>query len=258
MSYVDQSVDSSQWQDKFDTIREYILLSLGWPMVRVELEDRHITLAIIEAVTKWYKKSGTVEYACRTVAPTGTTGNEVLIPADIRPVTIRDVIFMPELVDTFSRGLITSGDEDDLGRYVFPVQGWMNILDNFDMVGYYLFTQKLEDFRKMLGIDKMWEIVGGKKIILYPAGARFTMVGILYRELPGDEEIETEQWIKEWALAKAKHMLGTVRSKMSGFQVAGGNVSADADSLKSEAKEEMALLNAELDSYQRPLPIMQC
>lgn len=254
MSYIDQRVDSPQYAGKFQVIKDYVLMSLGWPMVRVELEDRHITLAIIEAITMWYKKSGTVEYDLRVVAP---DGNIVAVPDDIRPVTIRDVIFAPEMVDTFSRGLIMSGDEDDIGRYVFPVQGWMNLLDNFDMVGYYLFTQKLEDFRKLLGIEKMWDFQGPRNIVLFPAGAKFSQVGILYRAVPEDIEIEAEQWIKEWALAKSKHMLGTVRSKMSGFQVAGGNVSSDGDALKAEAKEEMAALRQELDSYQRPLPIMQ-
>ncbi len=255
MGYVEQRVDHPSYAGKYQVIKDYVLMSLGWPMVRVELEDRHIMLAIIEAITKWYKKAGTVNYSMRVVGVDG--GNLVTIPDDIRPMTIVDVIFMPQIVDTFSRGLIMSGDEDDIGRYVFPIQGWMNLLDNFDIVGYYLYTQKLEDFRKTLGIEKMWDFQGERQIVLFPAGATETQVGLLYRTVPEDAEIEAEQWIKEWALAKSKHMLGTVRSKMSGFQVAGGNVSSDGDALKAEAKEEMAALMAELDSYQRPLPIMQ-
>ena len=75
--------------------------------------------------------------------------------------------------------------------------------------------------------------------------------------VPETEEIEAEQWIREYALAKAKHMLATVRGKLTGFQVAGGSLSGDADTLRSEAKEEMATLKAELDQLQRPLPLLQ-
>lgn len=253
MSYVDLRVDSPAYQGKFQVIKDYILLSLGWPMIRIELEDRHLMLAILDAVNLWYKKAGTNEYSYRIVAP---TLNIIPIPSDIRPSTIRDVLFNPQLVDSFARGLIMSGDEDELGKYVFPTQGFNNLLANFDMVGYFLFTQRMEDFKKMVGIDRSWDIMNGE-IHLYPAAAHFQEAAIMYRTLPEEAEIEAEQWIREWALAKSKHMLATVRGKMTGFQVAGGNLSGDADTLRSEAKEEMAALKIELDSYQRPLPIFQ-
>ena len=124
-------------------------------------------------------------------------------------------------------------------------------------MSYYLFTQRLEDFKKLVGIDRSWEIMNGQ-IHLFPASATFEQVGILYRRIPEDAELEAEQWIKEYALAKAKHILGTVRGKMSGFQATGGNFSGDAAELKAEAKEEMTALRTELDLLQRPLGILQC
>jgi hypothetical protein len=253
MSHVNLRVDAPEYKGKFQAIKDYILFSLGWPMVRVELEDRHLTLAIIDAITLWYKKAGYIEYNYRIAIP---NGNIVPIPADIRPVTIRDILFNPQLVDSFSRGLVMSGDEDELGKYVFPMQGFNNLLANFDMVGYYMFTQRLDDFRKIVGIDRWWDIMNGQ-IHLYPAAASFPEIAIVYRALPEEAEIESENWIREYALAKAKHMLATVRGKLTGFQVAGGNLSGDADTLRSEAKEEMAALRTELDSLQRPLPLLQ-
>lgn len=254
MSYVEQRVDGPSYTGKFQPIKDYILFSLGYPLVRIELEDRHLTLAIIDAITLWYKKAGTIEYSYRKVIP---NGNIVTIPADIRPVTIKDVLFQPTLVDSFNRGLIMSGDEDVLGKYVFPQQSFNNLLDNFDMVGYFMFTQRLEDFKKIVGIDRFWDIMNGQ-IMLYPAEASFSEVAIVYRALPEEIEINSEQWIKEYALAKAKHMLATVRGKMTGFQAAGGNLAGDADTLRSEAKEEMQNLRQELDGLQRPLAIFQC
>ena len=253
MSYIDQKVDSPQYVGKFQTIKDYILLSLGWPMIRVELEDRHLMLAIIDAMTLWYKKAGTVEYNYRVVYP---STNLVDIPPDIRPSTIQSVLFQPTLVDSFARGLIMSGDEDELGKYVFPQAGFNNLLENFDMVGYFMFTQRLADFQKMVGIDRSWDILNGQ-IVLFPAGAVYQEVAIVYRAVPEEIEFQSEQWIKEYALAKAKHMLATVRGKMTGFSIAGGNLSGDADVLRTEAKEEIAALRVELDLLQRPLPLMQ-
>lgn len=253
MSYVDLKPDSPAHTGKFQTIKDYILLSLGWPTIRVELEDRHLVLAILDAINLWYKKAGTIEYDFRVVEP---TKNIIPIPDDIRPSTIKEVLFNPQLVDSFARGLIMSGDEDELGKYVFPQAGFNNLLENFDMVGYFMFTQRLEDFKKMVGIDRSWDIMNGE-IHLYPAQALFREAAIVYRALPIEREIESEQWIREWSLAKSKHILATIRGKMTGFQIAGGNLAGDADVLRSEAKQEMADLRIELDLLQRPLFIMQ-
>lgn len=252
MSYVNQNVNAPEYTGKFQTTKDYILYSLGWPLIRVELEDSHLTLAIVEAVTLWYKRSGLVNYSVEVVTP---NENIVDIPDGLNPNTIKDVLFNPGLMDSFSRGLVMAGDEDVLGKYVFPQHSFNNLLDNFDMVGYYLFTQRLEDFRKLVGIDRTWEILN-KQIALYPAGASFDKVGIVYRAVPEDIALESEEWIKRYALAKAKHMLATVRGKLSGFDVTGGNIGADADTLRSEAKEEMAELKEELNLQQMPLPFM--
>lgn len=252
MSYINQNVNAPEYAGKFQVVKDYILLSLGWPLIRVELEDQHLTLAIIDAITKWYKRSGTIEYSLEIVTP---QNGIIDIPPHINPVTIKEVIFNPNLMDSFAKGLVMAGDEDAFGKYVFPQAGFNNLLSNFDMVGYYLFTQRLEDFKKLVGIDRTWERQGGK-IILYPQGADFATAGIVFRKVPEEIELVSEDWIKRWSLAKSKHMLATVRGKLSGFETSGGNIAGDYADLRSEAKEEMTELMEELNLHQMVLPIM--
>ena len=249
--YVSQVI--SDYNDRFSNIKDFVLYSLGWPVIKVELTPEALNIAIMDAVTKYYDRAA-MPLAMRLV--TVEDGNVVTIPTDIKPSKIENVIFPEEIVDSFSRAMMVTGTEDALGKYVIPLQSWDSLLQNFDMVGYMMFLMRLEDFKKLVGIDRTWDIANGK-LHLYPVAARMQQCGIVYKDNMSDEEMESEIWVRNWALAKAKHMLGTIRSRMSGFQVGGGNIGVDGDALKAEAKEEMGALEEELRGLQKPLPIMQ-
>jgi len=251
MSYISQTI--SDYKDRFQDLRNYILYSLGYPVVRVELTDEFLSIAIIDAVTRYYSRAAhDVNFVVVDVDDSDRTAE---IPSDIKSSMIEEVVFPIEVIDAYSRGIFAGTTEDILGKFVIPQEGWHNILDNFDMVGYYLFLQRMEDFRKLVGIDQHWDITNGK-IYCYPADANIEKVGIVYKAQKSDLSLETTNWIKDWALAKTKHMLGTIRGKMSAFQTAGGNIAADGDALKAEAKEEMRELTEKLNGLQKPLPFM--
>lgn len=251
MSYISQNVND--YTNRFANLRMHILYSLGYPLTRVELTEQHIDIAIIDALTRYYDRAA-YDLDMRIV-PVGAD-NVVPIPQDINPIKIENVIFNASVVDSFTRGMFVAGTEDALGKYVLPQYSWNNLLDQFDMVGYYLFLKRMEDFKDLVGIERHWEILNGK-IYLFPVDAELEQIGIVYRRVESDTEVETNVWIKDWALAKAKHMLGTIRSKMSGFTTAGGNIAADGDALKTEAKEEMTALLEQLNGLQKPLPLLQ-
>ena len=251
MSYISQHIDD--YNDRFADTREYILYSLGWPVVEVHLTNEHLSMAIMDAVSKYYDRAASdLTITVADVEP----GNEVTIPSTIKGSKIENVIFPGEVIDNFARGMFVAGTEDAFGKYVIPQQSWTNILDNFDMVGYYMFLRRMEDFKKLVGIDRHWDIVNGK-IQVYPATASITKIGIVSKAEFSDESLETSEWVKEWSLAKAKHVLGTIRSRMSGFTVAGGNIATDGEAMRTEANEEMNQLKEKLANLQKPLPFMQ-
>jgi hypothetical protein len=251
MSYISQSL--ADYNNRFKDLKDYILYSLGWPVVRVELVPEHLNLAIMDAVTLYYDKAAN-DVDCVIVS--AINDGIVDIPEGIKPQMIENVIFQQNLIDGFAKGMYISGTEDALGKYVLPFQSWQTILDNFDMVGYYSYLMRLEDFKKALGIDRTWDIMNGK-IYLYPRDVQHDRVGIVYKSTFSDEILETEWWIKEYSLARAKFLLGMIRRKMSGFQTAGGNIANDGADLVNEAKEEMTVLKEKLDKLQKPLPILQ-
>jgi hypothetical protein len=55
-----------------------------------------------------------------------------------------------------------------------------------------------------------------------------------------------KQWIRRFALAICKEMLGQIRGKFSTVPIPGENVTLNADALLSQAKEEMAALREEM------------
>lgn len=252
--YISQNVNSTIYQNRFENIKNYILYNLGYPVIRVELTEQHLLLSIIEAVGLFYKNAA-MAYGYRVVPV--EDDNMVSIPEDINKERIVDVVFPLGVLDTFQRSIAGGGGiTDDTGMYAITTHEYGQLLENFDMVSWYLYQQRLEDFKKLASYDFGWEILNNK-IVLYPVRRLIPHVGIVFQQLPTDQELDNEQWIKDWAYARAKHILGTIRSKLSAYNAAGMNIAPDGDALKSEAKEEMTTLKEELMRLQRPMPFMQ-
>jgi len=55
-----------------------------------------------------------------------------------------------------------------------------------------------------------------------------------------------KQWIKKYALALCKELLGTIRSKYASVPIPGGDVSMDGDTLRNEAASEKETLVTQL------------
>jgi hypothetical protein len=63
-----------------------------------------------------------------------------------------------------------------------------------------------------------------------------------------DNELYESQWVEDYALAMTKHTLGLIRRKFANFSALGNQgTSLDGDSLVSEAREEMEKLSDDLD-----------
>lgn len=254
MSFINQNPEATEYENLFTNVKNYILHSLGYPVVRVELTNSQLIQCIIHAVSK-YQEYAAEDYAVRIASP---SGNEVTIPDDINKRYISDVIFSGSFMDSFTKGFAMGGYEQvlggviPLGQYGFSRSN--NILSNFQLTEYYMYLQKMEDFKKIVGIKKHFEIIGDT-IYLFPAGQSFPTVGILYKDTLSEEEVEQITWIKDYALARAKMILGTIYAKMSALSSTGANV-VNSD-LKAEGRAEATQLEEDLMLMQRPLPFMQ-
>lgn len=239
----------------FENIKNYILHSLGYPLVRVELTEEHIHLAIIDAIQLYFDYAA-MDYAITIVIP---VDNIVEIPANIDPKRIVDIIFDD---NSFGPGGGAIGGNIlgalKVGGTVFVQDGSnvQNYIQSFDYVQYYRWLQKLEDMKEVFGIDKHWEIINNQ-IHLFPSDETFQTVGIYHANMPLLEKMETETWIREYALARSKVFLGTIWRKLSGISFPGGATQLNGGELISEGKEEMDKLREQLLQKRRPLPFLQ-
>ena len=167
---------------------------------------------------------------------------------------IRDVIFPQQDLDAYSRGFGTQ-IADDFGVYTMNSASAQLLID-FDMTRYYMYLSRLEDFRNITGTKPGYTFLNGG-IQITPADLSVNEVGILFKAMPSDNDLDQQYWIKEYAMARTMHMLGMVRSKFSGFQAANSNIAADGEALKTEAKETMAKLLTDLGQMREPLPILK-
>lgn len=244
------------WQSpNFDDIRAYILYSLGWPNVRIELQDVQLNVAVHDAISKFLKYGYGQHHIDMKVVMVDAQGFADLPPEVGSPAMVKDIIFMSKTLDT---GLATDilGEHAVFG-FVKGTYDFYSLTDfTFDLSKYVLWRRNLEDANDVLGLKKSWEIINDK-IKVYPTRSFDidNQVGVLYSTVPTIDEIESDDWIREYALNKAKHILGTIRGKFSGFSAPGGQAQTDGEALKTESSQRMTELIDEL-KLNRPAPPM--
>lgn len=246
---VDQDVHNPKYGKAFQGLKNYILYNLGWPLIKIELTDEHLTVCCIEAVQKFYHYDAH-DYGLEVVNV--DDNNIVKIPSHISKRNIVDVIFEGDSINQGIGGLDSSTMK--LG-FVFPSDVQDSLLAEFDVAKYYLYLQELEDIKKVLQIHRHWDIVNDE-IVLHPQEADFTQVGILYGKVPELKDCEQEPWIKKYSLGLAKIILGNVRRKLTSLQ-AGGSLQLDGAEQVSEGQAMVDKLDEELMTRMRPLPLMQ-
>lgn len=260
--YINQDINN--YINRFNNLRSWILYNLGYPLIRVELTQEHLTMAILDAITVYHKYMA-IDYNFITVP---ATENPMDIPNDplsnpIGPINkemIVDIIYPASFFDSLGAGLVAGGYVGEFEGSVLPIFGYadgmLNVIKNFDLTKYYAYLQKLEDIKHIVGLEKVWEIVNNK-IQIFPTHIQLEYIGILYKGRLTDAEIEEQDWIKKYALARAKIILGTIRSKLSGINAANMNLGADGEALKSEGKEEITALEEFIRQSGRPMPFLQ-
>lgn len=119
--------------------------------------------------------------------------------------------------------------------------------------------QSNETARRVIGAEFNWLIRPDRKIIF--SGSRWgaAHVFVEYKAPVGNIEQLSERdhdLIKRYALAWARHMLGTIRSKYDSVPGAQGPARMDGPELKAEAKEDIERLNEEIINTAMPMPIV--
>ncbi len=233
----------------YNEIINFIRRKLGHPAVMVELLEEHYVEAITEAINKW-------ALLC------GDSTNRIVKEwyLEINPGHTQYAIEDPDFDFVLDFATKT---QNVLG--VAGADGWLlywNSAENRgffrDIADFYIQYGFMDMAKRTIGAEKSYEIIttpNGKKIHIYPSPTTKEWAYIRYAVKPNINNIsEWTQWIKDYALAVAKEILGRIRSKYAdGYPVAmnsgGGLVRLDGERLLEESTRDIALLKEESASW---------
>jgi hypothetical protein len=222
-----------------EQIKDYCMLMLGAPVVKLELDVQNLDFAVDQAMKVFEDYAGR-EYFQYYVF-NSTPGQSVYqMPPEvgiIRNVFYREVgdyaFQASDLGGAIPIEYYTGASGSILGGMIDPVQPVYG-----KMGEWVLYKQYQQMYSRTSSALGGWEFLGGlNSIKLYPVPYRVQKVMVHYLQKSKDWG-EVTQAIQEGALTYAKEQLGRIRSKYQNVPGAGGSVAMDGQSLLQEARED--------------------
>ena len=241
-NYLDFSVQT------IEEFKEWILVSLGHPLITVELHDLQLTQAINNALEIYTK-----------YAPQDEEYVAVNLSGYVEDV---GVTLPSNVVSVFSLDDVSTGLNGDVNRLFSVPNSMLNagyIAIPFNTAGYgwvnwELWNQNLDMIKRMVGGGFQYEYRNRDKLLtLYPDPIKESVDGWIVlgvNVIRSDDMNYGEEWVKRYALAEAKIILGTIRGKYNGVQMLGGG-NLDT-SVKQEGISERDTLFDEIQRKQGP------
>ena len=230
-------------------IKRYILNSLGDPVVNVELAEEQLNEAINQAIDE-YLATGAFETAYAQLPVDNQSSNVFDLPEDAG--TVKNVVFnIP-----FETAAGSTQDIFSFAVYASPFgPNYTNFVHAAGNLG--VFFEYLQNRNRVIGNDITFKVVNGQ-LYVWPIPRNAPSILIEYSKNSfgvedKDQNISLSnqwgiQWIRNYALAVSKGMLGKVRGKFS--QVSGGpgseSQTLNSAELVAESKEEITALKEQL------------
>ena len=235
---------TQQKQEIFD----YINSMLGGGMVDVELDPVHYETALKKALTRFRQKSDNSVEESYLFLPTVIDQNSYILPEEV--VEVRKL---------FRRSIGSRTGGGDGGTLFEPFNmAYTNtyLLSSSNMGGlatYEMFAGYQELVGRMFGsfIEFKWNTTTKELLLLQRPRAEEELLLYVYNYRPDSELLKDYlaiQWIKDYALATAKMMLGEARSKFATIAGPQGGSTLNGEALKAEAQAEMEKLEQEVST----------
>ena len=219
---------------------------LGDGMVDVELDPKHYETALDLAVDRYRQRSSNANEEATLFLSLIEDTNEYTLPNEVI-----------EVRETFRRAL---GSDNQSGVDVDPFElAYTNLY--FLQAGrigglttWEAFSQYQETVGRLFGnkINFTWDTVTKKlTIVRRPRHTETILLQVYMRRT--DETLFTDPysqpWLRDYALAQCKMMLGEARSKFGSLPGAQGGVTLNGADLKAEAQSTMDRLEEEIRNY---------
>ena len=229
------------------TLKKEVQLLLGDQMIEVELDDEHLNLAIKTAIDKIRQRTtGGVEesHVFFTLQP---DQNIYTMPEEV-----------VEVEKLFRRGVganSTGGTNFDPFEAAFSNIYLLQAGRTGGLATWDFFAQYQETIGRVFGseINFIWKPSSHElELIRRPTAEEDVMAKVWMTKPEGYllTDTYTGPWIREYATAKAKLMLGEARSKFpGGLPGPGGSVLLNGEQIKSEGAAEIEKLEMELQNF---------
>ena len=228
-------------------LSKQIQLLLGDQMVEVELDEEHLNLAITMAVERVRQRTtGGVEegHVFITMQP---DQNVYTLPDEIQ-----------EVEKLYRRGVganSTGGTNFDPFEAAFSNIYLLQAGRTGGLATWDFFAQYQETIGRVFGseINFIWESSTHKLTIIRRPTAEEDVMCKVWMAKPENiiiEDVYTKVWVREFALAQAKIMLGEARDKFpGGLPGPAGSVLLNGQQLKTEAYADLERLEMELQNF---------
>jgi hypothetical protein len=229
-------------------VYDYIHNMLGGGMVDVELDPVHYETALDKALSRYRQRNENSTEESYFFMPTIVDQNTYTLPKEI--LEVRRI---------FRRSIGSRTGGGDGGSIFEPFNlAYTNtyLLAGSNLGGlatYDFFSQFQELVGRMFGsfIEFNWNRTRHILTILQRPRAEETLLLECYNYRPDDQLLSdymAKVWIRDYALAISKMMLGEARSKFATIAGPQGGGQLNGDALKSEAQAEMEKLEQEIST----------
>jgi hypothetical protein len=231
-------------------LKRYILLKLGSPLLTVELCDEHLDICINEALEIYSKYANMDQKFIIIPLSSYVQGIGVTLPDEVIGVfSIDKNMASNEFGNLFAvdNSMMTS---------IFDMNAAMPRA--FSFISFEIMAQYMSMINMFAGKGFDFGFNQRTKVLtLYPdpiaAGPTYSALSVVIGVyiVRSEEQLYGEAWIKKYALAEAKVLLGTIRKKFKGVQLLGGGTVDD--SVAAEGITERDALLATLQSQEGPI-----
>ena len=220
---------------------------LGFPIVRVELTPFQLKHCVQEAINKlnYHAPLWTLQYASFDAS----AGQNIY---EIPLYMLHNLEYV-----VYRKSLLTIAAQAGTLEFDFFLKYFQDnfLFGNMRVGEYYLMQQTLKQYRKILGAEGAFNIVGGKYLQIYPSPAVTPERVILeYRSIDSNTvQPAYLNWCQRYALAVSKGVLSQVRGKFSTVPSPAGGAMLNGAQLAQECeKEKEALIKELLSEIEEP------
>lgn len=228
---------------------EYISTMLGNGMIDVELDSNHYNIAIDKSLAKYRQRSSNAVEESYAFLTLQVDTNEYILPKEVMQVR-----------QLFRRSIGSRTGGGDGGTLFEPFNlAYSNtyLLTSTHMGGlatYYAFASYQKQVGKMFGSDINFVFNRTTKMLtlMQRPRAEEELLVWQYNYKPDFvllQDSYASQWLKDYALATAKMMLGEAREKFGSIASPQGSTTLNGTALKAEAKAELEVLESDLINY---------